>query len=571
MRQIWSRAGVAAMVVAGSMVAVATLHAGDSAVARFRGHLREGHFGQALAVARGTSNQRRHDAMLALLALSQLQSGSDTAARKTAGEIYQPQTQQQVIDYMHHRLTGGQGGGVEPDFESLMELIRATIAPDSWADVGGPGAIDSFAGGVFVDAQGTLRPLVRTAPDAALLALHQAAAVASDQDEVRQSAPLRMISLPRLKRAIDERAAAELPPTEAMQMLAGLQRVRYVFVYPESREIVLAGPAGDWRRDHEGRWISRESGQPVVRYEDLIVVLRHMLRTPDARFGCSITPTSEGLARTQAFLAESSKSPLRPGQRERWLAQLRDTLGHQTIDVLGLDPRTRVARVMVEADYRMKRIGMGLEEGVLGVESYLDSIHVPPGQAPPPMDVLRWWFTLNYQSVLATENRSGFEIRGQGVRVLSENELLTERGERVHTGKSDALNQQFAQSFTTHFDALCEKYPLYADLRNIFDLALVGALLRAEELVERADCQADLLPDAQVYRVGLGPAARQVETVINHRVINKAHILAGVSGGVVVAPAALVQKDAMETDQYGLLRAQRVASQPKDPQRWWWD
>ena len=34
-------------------------------------------------------------------------------------------------------------------------------------------------------------------------------------------------------------------PTEAMQVLAGLERIEYVFVYPGSGDLVLAGPAGD--------------------------------------------------------------------------------------------------------------------------------------------------------------------------------------------------------------------------------------------------------------------------------------------------------------------------------------
>ena len=39
---------------------------------------------------------------------------------------------------------GGMGGGVEPDFDSLIDLIIETIAPESWVDVGGPGAIREF-------------------------------------------------------------------------------------------------------------------------------------------------------------------------------------------------------------------------------------------------------------------------------------------------------------------------------------------------------------------------------------------------------------------------------------------
>ncbi|MEX2561195.1 MAG: hypothetical protein WD403_14835, partial [Pirellulales bacterium] len=41
---------------------------------------------------------------------------------------------------------GGLGGAVEPDFDSLIELITSTIAPTTWDDVGGPGAIQEFEG-----------------------------------------------------------------------------------------------------------------------------------------------------------------------------------------------------------------------------------------------------------------------------------------------------------------------------------------------------------------------------------------------------------------------------------------
>jgi general secretion pathway protein D len=39
---------------------------------------------------------------------------------------------------------GGLGGGVQADFDTLIELITTTIAPQSWDDVGGPGSISGF-------------------------------------------------------------------------------------------------------------------------------------------------------------------------------------------------------------------------------------------------------------------------------------------------------------------------------------------------------------------------------------------------------------------------------------------
>ncbi len=102
------------------------------------------------------------------------------------------------------------------------------------------------------------------------------------------------------------------------------------------------------------------------------------------------------------------------------------------------------------------------------------------------MGVLRWWFTLNYDSVVASADRRAFALRGQGVKVESENERLSAEGRRIHTGQSEELNRKFASGFTEHFEALCRKYPIYAELRNLCDLALVCALVREEGLAEKA-------------------------------------------------------------------------------------
>ena len=39
---------------------------------------------------------------------------------------------------------GGLGGGAEPDFDSLIELITSTVKPTTWDAVGGPGSIAPF-------------------------------------------------------------------------------------------------------------------------------------------------------------------------------------------------------------------------------------------------------------------------------------------------------------------------------------------------------------------------------------------------------------------------------------------
>ena len=59
-----------------------------------------------------------------------------------------------------------------------------------------------------------------------------------------------------------------------MKHLAGLTRIEYVFYYPETQDIVIAGPAEAWIATSGNRVIGVESGQPVLELQDLIVALR---------------------------------------------------------------------------------------------------------------------------------------------------------------------------------------------------------------------------------------------------------------------------------------------------------
>jgi len=61
--------------------------------------------------------------------------------------------------------------------------------------------------------------------------------------------------------------------------------------------------------------------------------------------------------------------------------------------------------------------------------------------------------------------------------------------------------------------------------------------------------------------------------VVNHRVINRAHVVAGVSGGVRVDPSRLVSAGALQPDSTGELKQRRAEQHaPRlPPEAWWWD
>ncbi len=470
---------------------------------------------------------------------------------------------------------GAPGGAAAADFEALMDLIESTIAPQSWDSVGGTGAMKPLPGGVYVDAEGVLRRVAAAATARESLEVIRVA----NQDpegratDVRRQSALRKISLPRLERRFQLRRAAGQLPDDEMLRLAGLRRIQYVLIYPDSGDLVLAGPAGAWTIGDDGRAIDATSGRPVMRLADLLVIWRHIRDSGAEPFGCAITPRREALAAARRFVEQSAGTPLAVGKRPSWLDDLRRTLGRQDIEVFGIDPRTHVARILVEADYRMKLVGLGIEPCTLGMSSYLDLAAARESDAAP-LDVLRWWFTLDESPLVACEDRNAFELRGSTVCVRAENELLASDGRRVHTSRADPTNQEFAHNFTHHFEALAEKYPIYAELQQCFQLALVAALVQREHLAERVGWPMTYFADAKQIPVPLGAAPRSVETVMNHRTVDRKHFVAAVSGGVRVDPRVLFNgARVLAVDATGDIERQWQYAQPngRDDDTWWWD
>jgi hypothetical protein len=466
---------------------------------------------------------------------------------------------------------GGQGGAANADFDSLVDLIVSTVEYDTWMENGsGEGEIQPFPTGVYADPEGTLR-FSDSALNAVSFKRVPAADLPQKQSDARKSSPLRYVSLPRLERAIARHQTQHKPLPAEMLTLAGLQRIEYVLINPTTKDLILAGPAGDWQLDPAGVIVSADSARPVLRLDDLLTLMR---RPGKAAFGCSITPRQQAIALTQEYLNRSAARPIEPSERKGWLTGLRDSLGKQDVEFFGLSPDSHLAMVLLVADYHMKLIGMGLAEGVQGIESYLDTVELQPDGTAPPMAVLRWWFAMAERPIEINTEKNAYKMPTGGVRVLSENELLAARGQRVHTNQSDALNRRFAESFTGAFAEISQKYSIYGELENVFDLALFLSLVDREQLLERAGWQPTLFEDSATLRLPQFGVPREVETVVNHRVIRRKHIIAGISGGVWIdAPARLstIRRGGRLSDaddrNFHLAKPQAAGS----GDRWWWD
>lgn len=539
---------------------------------QFTAHLNSGELGLARELALKTNDSLMRQTRLTRVARFQMQVHAADAAWSTissisAGNLWEQQSLTQALTGISDRGAGG--GAAMADFDTLINLIESTVQPDGWETNGGNGAIEPYPAGVFVDATGTLHRSERIAP-ATLARLRERAISGRRAAEMSEESSLRLISLRGLQDEISRCYLSGERWSDEMQYLAGLYRAKYVFVDSERRDILIGGPAGALRVGESGRMMHVASGEPALHLDDLLVLLRTVeRRTP---FGCNIKPRETNLKKVQEYLANQQGS-LKPGGRNAWLAGIKNALGQQDIEVFGLAPDTHAAQVLVEADYHMKLIGIGLETGVDGLNSYLSTIELDDNGDAPAMSVLRWWFTMNYESVTNTSTGDAFELSGIGVKVLSENELLTERGKRVHTGASELLNRQFAKSFTDHFEQLATKYPVYGELRNVFDLTLVATLIREHDLELQSELSLDRLRNETISPQEHLAVSKEVSTVANSRVIEKRHIVGVVSGGVHVdAKATASQRSvelAPEADQ--LLTKQRRRANAVRRDHWWWD
>lgn len=537
-------------------------------------HLNSGEFGTAIDLASQLSGDQA-DQWHAQIAQSQFDAGAIDGAYQSVGQIGSDVTRADTLGNLLNNNGGqnpNQGGITEADFDNLIDLIKSTIAPDDWDDTNGDGSIQAYPAGVYVDATGTLKK-IKTGSQALKRLREEAQRSDSDWNSVSESG-LRKISLVKLERAAQLLTAQGKSLPDDMLNLAGLYEIRYLMAHPETGDIVIAGPAGPWKLNEVGRPVNVATGMPVLQLDDLVVCLRNAYDN-NGKFGCAITPRQKNLVATQEYLATSPP----PGKARR--EKLRETLGMQDIEVFGIDPQTHAARILVEADYRMKLIGVGLEESIPEVPSFLSREEPNADGTLPPLDVVRWWFTLNYDDVISDADRLAFEFRGTGVKVLSENELIDDQGQRIHTGQSKPTNKAFVDDFTAHYEKISDKYPIYRQLKNVFDMALISALIRQERLAEQADWNMTFFrsDSALRYQPKLEATPTEVASVMNHRTIFQQvgrkrlkHTLVGVSGGVSFDVSEVVSRSKLKTETTGELAMTRNASETDgEVDQWYWD
>ncbi|MGB0598605.1 MAG: DUF1598 domain-containing protein [Rubripirellula sp.] len=419
--------------------------------------------------------------------------------------------------------------------------------------------------GIDVDATGVLR--VRQF-DPRLAQQRLAAARANDDANVMQPSELRKISLNRLEAAIAEAQKAGQPLPDEMKALAGLTAVKHVFYYPDTKDIVIAGPAEGFFADPTERLIGMESGQPVVLLEDLVTALRAYApgQQPTPVISVSIDPTQEGLKQMNQFLA-SVRGRLQPSDARRLANGLKQNLGLQTVTFRGIPNTSHFARVLVEADYRMKLVGIGLEKLPVRMMSYVERAN-PNTIAANAME--RWYFQPNYDGIAVSEDGMAMKIKERGVQLVGANERVA-NGRRTASGRVNKASQAFCQDFTKQFPEIAQKVRIYAELRQLIDVAIAAAYIQDQDFYGQAEWNMPLLMDESKFSIETYNAPDQVETAVN-AIWRGNNLMTPLGGGVQMKPRTAFNKDHLVIDQGENNQAKQSAgpSNLADGQ-WWWD
>ncbi len=427
---------------------------------------------------------------------------------------------------------------------AAMFMFAAAPFVGAQGNNGGIGGNNFFGvvGGVAVDAEGAITGTV------ARLTEQQRSDLL---EQIKQSGGntaggvgTRVISLTRLDRVLRDAAADKTPVPADAAYLGGLQRIESIVLLPEQNDILVVGQGDDWTVNEIGAVVGVHNGQPVVQLQDLIVAMRYVdAANSGAGISVSIDPTPEGVQRYNNLVNGG-------GQFDPSLISVvEEAMGPQNISLTGVPATSRYAQVLTNADYKMKRISMGLEAAPIekfpSLLQMLQARNATFGTMSP-----RFWMECDYKPLAKSEDGNVWKISGQGVKTLTDEQYFEKNGQRAAANKRNTFAEKWAAMMTERFEELAAAEPAFAELRNIMDLSVVAAVIRKHELLDQANAEIPcILGQMAALEVPEFTAPKTVPSQCSFIRSSNSWILTA-SGGVLLdtwAVAANVETDASLT------------------------
>lgn len=304
----------------------------------------------------------------------------------------------------------------------------------------------------------------------------------------------RAISLKVLQERVNDCMTKGKCPDDFLQ-LSGVKKVVSYVIDEKNSDIIIIGKIDD--------------DMPSLYLEDFVIALRNTwLKYAELKGntyyysnpGCSIDPDPR-ILNTLEQVAGQIFSSSNPSKVQKNLTQWHDVCGQQQqVRVLGIPYDTRFGKVMVEADYYMKRLVDG--SATLDIDGFssltdmtLDVVRDDinkSGKTSVPLAALnRFWFYPGENSYL--EDKGVIYIRKSDVKLLTEEEFLTKRGEVSGKGRPNLLAQKFAESFSDRYAEIAKRKPIYAEIEGLYRFVALARIMKYKNAFAESGLKLDYL------------------------------------------------------------------------------
>ncbi len=126
---------------------------------------------------------------------------------------------------------------------------------------------------------------------------------------------------------------------------------------------------------------------------------------------------------------------------------------------------------------------------------------------------------------------------------MTEDDYVSETGETQATGHASSAAAKWAHNLTDKFSELADQDSSFGQLRNIMDLAVIGALIEKEQLLAAAGLEAPWLMEREI--LNRYPSPTQTTSKAS-AVRKRGRWVISASGGVEIAPWQVAQNSELD-------------------------
>jgi len=321
----------------------------------------------------------------------------------------------------------------------------------------------------------------------------------------------------------------------------------------------VRGYAIDGANDDIVLYGNRIEGRPPILLDDLCVCVQNVWHPDRFRYVghqyphpfCSLDPQKGAMASVEVAMREVESLDLEDdGQRKRTIHRLAEGLGPQEVRVGGIARDVRLAHVMIDADYHMKKVSqghltlpgvrscphIGLERqrrcpGLLARMGRI--IGIKPSSKGSSMS--RFWFHLDKKHPTFAEESGVVQIKNCAMVVLTERQVSASDGSLVDGGRDDPVAKAFAKSMSSQLRKGAAGAKAYADLENIYRLVSLLKKIQFDEAEVAVGLELGPLLDIRPQRIEMPdtlPALANIEMEIEETPQTKRWYCSLVCGGV---------------------------------------